>query len=96
MRQHGSTVIAESQTQIRTRSYRNVLQPQPQSLQKIQLRLTIWKSQFHEERPSYYQSPWYLSRGDTNVARGNVIAFQKGEIMEELARQVSYFFENGI
>ena len=29
------------------------------------------------------------------VARGNLTAFDKPRIMEELARQVSYFFENG-
>ena len=75
--------------QIHNRSYRNTLLSQPQSPEKIQLKLPVWKSQFQAGRPGYYQGPWYLCRDVTNVAHGNIIAFQKGEIMEELARQVS-------
>ena len=92
----GSNTGCPNANEIRTRSYRNAVQPQPQNLHKIQLQLTIWKSQFQDGRPSYYQGPWYLTQGNMTVARGNLIAFEKAQIMAELARQVSYFFENEI
>ena len=37
-----------------------------------------------------------LSRGQTNIARGNVIAFHKQEILIELCRQVNYFIESSV
>ena len=82
--------------QIRSRSFRNALLSQPQSLEKIQLKLTVWKSQFQAGRSNSYQGPWYLCRDVTNVAHGNLIDFQKGEIMEELVRKVCHFFGNEI
>ena len=60
----------------------------------IQIRLKIGKSQPVPGQAAYYQGPWELDQGRINIARGNIIAFNKMEIMHELCRQVGYFFEN--
>ena len=70
-----------------------LLQAQPQSFNRIQLRLTLYKGEY-QQGTSYYQGPWDLTRGDTRVARGHLMARNKIEIMAELARQVNYFLEN--
>ena len=49
-----------------------------------------------ERRAAYYQGPWEINKSGVSVAKGNIVAFNKTEIVPELMKQVQYFFDNAI
>ena len=65
-------------------------------LQRIQLTMKLTKSTYSDDRAAYYQRPWEINKSGVSVAKGNLVAFNKTEIVPELVRQVKYFFENAI
>ena len=58
--------------------------------------MKLTKSTYSDDRAAYYQRPWEINKSDVSVAKGNLVAFNKTEIVPELVRQVKYFFENAI
>ena len=66
------------------------------NVEKIDLRMTLYKHVFSGGRPSYLQGSWQLWKGSGTIANGNLMVFKNREIIPELQRQVQYFFENAI
>ena len=60
-------------------------------LQRIQLTMQLTKSTYSDDRAAYYQGPWEINKSGVSVAKGNLVAFNKTEIVPELVRQVQYF-----
>ena len=56
--------------------------------------MKLTKSTYSDDRAAYYQGPWEIRK--SGVAAGNIVAFNKTEIVPELVRQVQYFFDNAI
>ena len=51
---------------------------------------TIYKME-HKGRAPYYQGPWTIDNRKRNIARGNLMVFEKENILDDLKRQLSYF-----
>ena len=60
-------------------------------MQRIQLTMKLTKSTYSDDRASYYQPPWEINKSGVSVTKGNLVAFNKTEIVPELVRQVQYF-----
>ena len=60
-------------------------------LQRIQLTMQLTKSTYSDDRAAYYQGPWEINKSGVSVAKGNLVAFNKTDIVPELVRQVQYF-----
>ena len=65
-------------------------------LQRIQLTMKLTKSTYSDDRAAYYQRPWEINKSGVSVAKGNLVAFNKTEIVPELVRKVKYFFDHVI
>ena len=66
-------------------------------LQRIQLTMKLTKSTYSDDcRADYYQGPWEINKSGVSVAKGNLVAFNKTEIVPELVRQMKYFFDHAI
>ena len=84
---------------IHTKSYKsaeNKTKSKLKHLQRIQLTMNLTKSTYSDDRAAYYQGPWEIRKSGVSVAAGNIVAFNKTEIVPELVRQVQYFFDNAI
>ena len=53
--------------------------------------MKLTKSTYSDDRAGYYQGPWEINKSGVSVAKGNLVAFNKTEIVPELVRQVQYF-----
>ena len=84
---------------INTKSYKSMAsrtKSKLKHLQRIQLTMNLTKSTYSDDRAAYYQGPWEIRKSGVSVAAGNIVAFNKTEIVPELVRQVQYFFDNAI
>ena len=54
--------------------------------------MKLTKSTYSDDRAAYYQGPWEINKSGVSVAKGNLVAFNKTEIVPELVRQVKYMF----
>ena len=84
---------------IHTKSYKSTASrtnSKLKHLQRIHLTMKLTKSTYSDDRAAYYQGPWEINKSGVSVAKGNIVAFNKTEIMPELVRQVQYFFDNAI
>ena len=50
-----------------------------------------FKDTYSDDRAAYYQGPWQIKKSGVSVAKGNLVAFNKTEIVPELVRQVQFF-----
>ena len=80
---------------IRTRTYREALKSKV-SPNEFELRFTFTPSHCQSGGAPFFEGPWELNRGQHNIARGNIIAFHKQEILIELCRQLNHFIENAV
>ena len=84
---------------IHTKSYKSAeseTKSKLKHLQRIQLTMKLTKSTYSDDRAAYYQRPWEINKSGVSVAKGNLVAFNKTEIVPELVRQVKYFFDHAI
>ena len=58
--------------------------------------MMLTKSTYSDDRAAYYQRRSEINKSGVSVAKGNLVAFNKTEIVPELVRQVKYFFANAI
>ena len=80
--------------QIVTRSRQHIVEKGVILLESMELKLNITKVRLHANGPLYYQGPWQMFKSDQSIGRGNLMAFEKSDIMKELSRQVEFFFQN--
>ena len=52
--------------------------------------MKLTKSTYSDDHAVYYQRPWEINKSGVSVAKGNLVAFNKTEIVPELVRQVKY------
>ena len=84
---------------IHTKSYKSAeskTKSKLKHLQRIQLTMKLTKSTYSDDRAGYYQGPWEINKSGVSVAKGNLVAFNKTEIVPELVRQMKYFFDHAI
>ena len=81
--------------EIRTRTYREALKSKV-GANALELRFNFASSHCQSGGAPFFEGPWELNRGQQNIARGNVIAFHKQEILFELCRQVNYFIQSSV
>ena len=77
-----------------TRSRQHIVEKGVILLESMELKLNITKVRLHANGPLYYQGPWQMFKSDQSIGRGNLMAFEKSDIMKELSRQVEFFFQN--
>ena len=53
--------------------------------------MKLTKSTYSDDRAGYYQGSWEINKSGVSVPKGNLVAFNKTDIVPELVRQVQYF-----